>query len=162
MWKHVIGYEGLYLVSDDGLVKSLPRWSEKQQRMYGDNVLVQSAASHGYKTVALCRGGTQKTASVHVMVLEAFVGPRPHWFDACHKDGDKNNNALWNLRWASRSDNNLDLARRGQQKSGHKLTKHDVREIRSSKLPDRDLAKMYGVNRRHICSIKRGDVWRHV
>lgn len=48
------------------------------------------------------------------MVLNAFVGPPPPGFEGCHKDGDRANNALSNLYWGTRSDNQRDRVRHGR------------------------------------------------
>jgi hypothetical protein len=50
---------------------------------------------------------------VHHLVLEAFVGPRPAGHEAAHGDGDKTNNALANLRWATPKENAADRYRHG-------------------------------------------------
>ena len=162
MWRNVIGYEGFYLVSDDGFVKSLPRWSDDRQRLYGGNILRQSVASHGYRTVKLCVKDKQQTFCVHTLVLVAFVGPRPDMNDCCHKDGNKLNNALWNLRWGTRSENNLDVGKRGQQKKGWKLTADDVLDMRASDKTHGELAKIYGVHERIVGGIRRRESWKHV
>lgn len=47
-----------------------------------------------------------KQYRVHRLVLEAFVGPCPEGFECDHSDRNRRNNALTNLRWLSRTDNN--------------------------------------------------------
>jgi hypothetical protein len=50
---------------------------------------------------------------VHRMVLPAFVGRCPPGMESCHRDDDKANNNVWNLRWASRGANIRDCVRNG-------------------------------------------------
>lgn len=45
-------------------------------------------------------------AAVHILVAEAFLGPRPGGMEECrHLDGDKLNNRADNLRWGTRPGN---------------------------------------------------------
>jgi hypothetical protein len=58
--------------------------------------------------------GESVTTKGHQLVLLAFVGPRPDWADQIrHLDGDPTNNALSNLRYGTRSENQLDAVRHG-------------------------------------------------
>lgn len=117
-WKAVPGYEGLYEVSDHGNVKSLARTVKQRNgtRDYRvpERVLTAPVGSTGYRQVALSRDRKVRQVSVHVLVLEAFVGPRPEGCHACHWDDDKTNNHVSNLRWGTRSDNMQDALRNGR------------------------------------------------
>jgi hypothetical protein len=112
-WRPVAGYEGLYEVSDDGQVRSLPRPGRLLvNRSYGGRV-VMPGLSRGYKLIGLSRDGERRNARIHVLVAGAFLGPRPDGMDVCHNDGNKANNAAVNLRYGSRSENSLDKRRHG-------------------------------------------------
>lgn len=65
------------------------------------------------------------------------------------------------LRWATRSENELDKRTHGTQTTNAKLTEQQVDEIRSLKgiMPQADLAARYGVTRSNICKIQRGKSW---
>lgn len=56
------------------------------------------------------------TRPVHRLVLEAFVGPCPPGMECCHLDDDGYNNRLENLRWDTRSANQLDAVRNGRHR----------------------------------------------
>ena len=131
-WRAVVGYEGLYEVSDSGAVRSLDRikrnrWGDYTQR---GRILKAATTKDGYPIVALMRDGELKSHRVHVLVLAAFVGPRPDGLQACHFDGDPSNNRIENLRWDTGSANTLDKIRHGTHtqaaqthcKRGHPLT----------------------------------------
>lgn len=89
----------------------------------------------GYPLVTLCHNGKRRRVQVHVLVLEAFVGPRPPGMDGCHNDGDTRNCNLDNLRWDTRQGNMADQLRHGTRnrgtRQGHvKLNEEKVRYIR--------------------------------
>ena len=48
-----------------------------------------------------------------VAVLEAFVGPCPPGLEACHGNDVADDNRLENLRWDTRTENQLDRVRNG-------------------------------------------------
>jgi HNH endonuclease/NUMOD4 motif len=115
-WKPVVGYEGLYEVSDQGNVRSLDRWGNggggSRRLSRGRRLTPQKSGS--YLKVGLTRNGSGSTRSIHVLVLEAFVGQRPDSALACHNDGDRRNNQLSNLRWDTQSNNMLDAVKHGR------------------------------------------------
>lgn len=104
IWKPCVGYTG-YEVSNLGNVRS-----EKQ-------ILTPAAGSHGYLQVQLRR---RNVRTVHSLVLEAFVGPRPEGMEACHGDGNKLNVTLENLRWDLPKGNADDKRRHGTSTLGAK------------------------------------------
>jgi len=57
---------------------------------------------------------------VHRLVLEAFAGPCPDGMEACHGDGDPTNNRRLNLRWDTRSSNQLDTVRHGRHTNANR------------------------------------------
>lgn len=72
---------------------------------------------------------------IHRLVANSFLGPRPAGLDTLHIDGDKTNNAVTNLRYGTRSENELDKVRHGTHhhsakthcKSGHEFTPENTR-----------------------------------
>ena len=106
-WRPVVGFEGLYEVSDRGNVRGFrPRALElTRDRHY---------------RVKLTRQGVLKGHLVHVLVLEAFVGPRPPGLIACHNNGDGLDNRVENLRWDTRSANGIDAVLHGDNRNSAK------------------------------------------
>lgn len=103
MWLPVVGYEGLYDVSDEGNVRGLIR----------GQMLSPGRSSNGYLTVSLSKGGKQTSHCIQYLVLEAFEGPRPEGLEACHWDDVGINNRRENLRWDTSSANKQDSVRNG-------------------------------------------------
>lgn len=110
-WKPVLGYEGLYEVSDHGRVRGITR-RDAQGRVWPARILSPGDRSR-YAVVGLWRDGKQQMAKVHRLVLEAFVGPCPEGKEACHGPAGSGDNSLGNLRWDTRSENMLDQVRHG-------------------------------------------------
>lgn len=167
-WKPIVGFEGFYEVSDHGRVRSLDRvirHSQGGDRLKKGALLrVSPMPVSGYPRVSLHKEGKEKTALVHNLVLEAFVGPRPQGNDACHLDGTRTNNCVCNLRWDTRTGNMADRQSHGRTKRGEdhykaKLTQAQVLAARSEDRPVCDVARELGVTPANISSIRSGRSW---
>jgi hypothetical protein len=102
-----------YEVSDLGRVHSRRRGQPKMLRGWLDK--------KGYRKVFIYGpDGRRIERFVHALVAEAFHGPRPEGADTRHLDGDKANNAASNLRFGSRSENELDKVRHGAHHNARK------------------------------------------
>lgn len=106
----------LYEVSDQGRVRSLSR---EFPRHVG-KVLKHAVGRKGHHHVCLSNNGHAKTFSVHILVLEAFVCPRPEGLIGLHRDDDKTNNRVENLYWGTYSDNLHDSVRNGTHPAASK------------------------------------------
>ena len=98
-WKDVVGFDGLYQVSNLGNVKNKNgRLLKPQQRR------------HGYLSVWLygkdhLRGRNGKAFSIHRIVAEAFLLNPNNLLEVNHKDENKQNNCVDNLEWCSHKEN---------------------------------------------------------
>lgn len=111
-WRPVLGWEGYYLVSNQGRVKSVPRVTDNGFRVMGR---LRQPAMQGrgnpYWQVHLMRGGRGTPfyrVAVHRLVLESFVGPCPEGMEACHNNGNGFDNRLENLRWDTHGANMIE------------------------------------------------------
>lgn len=95
-WKPVLGYEGLYEVSNWGRVKSMNYNHTGKERIMK---LVPNKA--GYLYVVLYKNGKVKTFRVHRLVAEAFLPNPDNLPEVNHKDENKLNNNVNNLEWCS-------------------------------------------------------------
>jgi hypothetical protein len=122
-WRPVVGYETLYEVSAQGKVRSLGRVDSLGRRI-APAILRGSPDGEGYRNVSLTaasepgRPGRTTTHRVHVLVLTAFVGPRPAGLEACHGDDVPDNCALANLRWDAAEGNFEDQFRNKSGRTG--------------------------------------------
>ena len=115
-WKPVVGWEGLYEVSNLGNVRSLDRVvasSYGATRTVKGKILTQSNDRDGYLWVNLKDGARRTRKSVHSLVMGAFVGERPKGMDIAHKNDDPFDNRLANLRYCTRSENMMDMVKNG-------------------------------------------------
>lgn len=122
-WKPVVGYEGLYEVSDHGRVRSLDRVNtgkDGRTRKFAGRIVGTSLDENGRPRAVLRRDGKAVVRRVHRLVLEAFVGLPAPGEQACHWDDNPANNRLDNLRWGTRSDNALDSVRNGTHNMARK------------------------------------------
>lgn len=119
-WRPVPGYEGLYEVSDEGRVKRLARATEGRPGVvmhFPEEMVEGTVTGFGYHRFFLTRDGRRKSEFGHVLVLSAFVGPRPAEMEACHGNGVRLDNRLVNLRWDTRSGNQKDAVQHGTHAS---------------------------------------------
>lgn len=158
-WRDVPGYEGIYQASDCGRVKSLKRLDSIGRRRKG-RAMKLSKHNKGYLQVSLCRDSKQTKRKVHRVVLDTFVGPRPKGKQCRHLDGSRTNNCLRNLRWGSQLENSGD--RILHSRNGKKLTEHKARQIRSIHAPQREIAKLFGIDQSIVSRIKSRELWKHI
>lgn len=129
----------------------------------------------GYPMVSVWNGEKPICVYVHILVLEAFIGPRPSPKSyALHQDGSRDNNHIDNLRWGSQKENVSDSKQhgtfsppprtqaKGEQNGQSKLKEVDIPEIRNlfaSGITQREIAELFGVKPATISSIIRKGSW---
>ena len=105
VWKDVVGYEGLYEVSNKGNVFSVERRDSRGKRS-GGRMMKLRYDKDGYSQVSLCKNGKSKTKKVHRLVAGAFL-PNPNGLPQVnHRDEVKDNNNVENLEWCDSKYNN--------------------------------------------------------
>lgn len=104
IWKDVVGYEGLYQVSNLGQVRTVGR-TDCRGHYYKSKLLSTEIMKKGYPRVSLCSYGKIVKRMIHRLVAETFI-PNPNNLpEVNHKDGDKSNNSVLNLEWSNCFDN---------------------------------------------------------
>ena len=108
-WRPVVGYEGLYEVSNTGQIRSFDRYvkySNGRIHLHKGKVLSPIKDKDGYLQVNLCYNGKIHQIKVHRIVAQAFI-PNPNNLPQVnHKDEDKTNNSVDNLEWCTVKYNN--------------------------------------------------------
>lgn len=167
LWRPVVGYEGLYEVSDQGRVKSLPR-RRRNGGIIKERILRTAGNPYQLATFTVDRKRTAKR--VHQLVAEAFLGPAPSGMIVLHGPGGKGDNRLENLSYGTYSDNNKrDRWRDGTINAGeahHKttITAKDVLEIRAlaGTMPQKDIGQLYGLTQAGVSGIICRRRWAHL
>lgn len=105
--KDVGGYPG-YRVTADGRVRG----------QKGD-WLSPALSRSGYLNVVLFRNGKRWDVGVHRLVALAWIGEPPSSdHEVAHGDGNRTNNVVGNLRWATRKENAADREMHGNTVRG--------------------------------------------
>lgn len=151
-----------YSVTKDGRV-----WSHIGKGRW----LKPDLSNSGYLRVVLYKSNKRHKRSVHRLILETYVGLCPKDMGGCHNNGDRTDNRLENLRWATFVENEADKIKhgtdtRGERHSQAKLTDQKVSLIynlyRSGADSQRELAAAFGITQRTIYRIVNKKGWRHL
>jgi len=179
-WRPAQGWEESYAVSTLGRVKSLERTVKNRYgfRTVPEAIKKQTVNNTGYLVVSFTHPSTgkkSKVQSVHTLVAAAFLDPpeASASVQVQHIDGDRTNNILSNLAYATVSEILLaasargsKLGSRGEQSGTAKVTEADVREMR--RLSEEEgvsgaaLARRYGLSPMSVSDILRRKNWKHV
>ncbi|RLC17406.1 MAG: hypothetical protein DRI57_09845 [Deltaproteobacteria bacterium] len=113
-WKPVENYPN-YLVSDWGRIKSVDRstYSHRHGKAikWKGRFLKPSILEGRYPIVSLSRCGKTTSFTVHSLVAQAFLGPRPEGLRVLHYDDVGRNNHVHNLRYGTQQENYWDAER---------------------------------------------------
>ena len=113
IWKDIKNYEGIYLVSNLGNVKSIGRniskimFGGKNSSYFRKERILKPGYLRGYQHVSLCKDGNIKIFKVHRLVANAFINNLENKLQVNHKDGNKSNNKVENLEWVTAYENTV-------------------------------------------------------
>lgn len=164
VWREIVGYNGDYLVSIFGRVKSM--------KYNLCRILSQGNGVRGYQIIELSNNNVQKNYRVHRLIAETFL-PNPDSKEQVNHLFSTNANAVWQIEWATGSENMKHAVKAGLQKSGAdvynaRLTNEQVEEILTSYVRDSHefgsvaLAKKYGVSHEQILKVIHGVTYKNV
>jgi hypothetical protein len=169
-WRSAKGYEGWYDVSSDGLVRRSPD-APPRKATYPGRILNPDCAT-GYNRVYLQVNGKVCRELVHRLVAMAFLPTVASGRHVNHMDGNKLNNRVDNLEWATPRENTRHAWRtglctpvQGERSGNSKLCDNDVYIIRCAArhgIPLSMIASRYGVTYQLIYQIATFKIWRHL
>jgi len=108
IWKDIIGYEGLYQISNLGRVKSLERiimCKNNSKKKITEKIKKQQIGTTGYYTIMLYKNDLGKNFKVHRLVAISFITNPEKKIYVNHIDFNPLNNSLDNLEWVSNREN---------------------------------------------------------
>lgn len=112
-WLDIVGYEGLYQISNKGRVRSIDRIvlgkNFSKRKIPGKLIALNLYSKSDQRTrvdyrVFLNKEGGQKTHFVSRLVATAFLGDK-RYLQVNHIDGDPLNNKVENLEWVTQEEN---------------------------------------------------------
>jgi hypothetical protein len=163
-WRPVVGWEGIYEVSNLGRVKRVA--TEPRNRC--GKILKNRVSNYGYENVELSRQPYRtEVKQVHEMVAGAFIGPKPPGTEINHKDGNKRNNRWDNHEYVTHAENSRHAVATGLMRTGDKchtakLSETQAREILAlaGTMMQKDIAAKYGVHFKTVSDLVLGKTWR--
>jgi hypothetical protein len=102
LWKDIVGFEGLYKISNLGRVMSCRSANHKDKKPI---IMKPSVSNTGYHHVQLYKNKKAYTMTIHRMVATAFIDNPSNKPEVNHIDGIKSHNAVDNLEWVTIGEN---------------------------------------------------------
>ena len=155
-FKPVAGFDGLYEVSNLGRVRSLAKtvpMPHSAIRTQPQQFLSEEKMEKGYRRVTLCKGHREMDKRlVHVLVADAFIPEGKHLPEINHADGDKGNNAVWNLERCTAEYNMHHSIERGLR---HGVTAEQIEQIKQ--LSPEEIDAQFQFHQSTIRAIRAGE-----
>lgn len=166
IWKDIVEYEGLYQISNFGIIKSLKR------NTTNGGILKLYKHSNGYLGGVLFKNGIRKDFLVHRLVLETFIGSCPPGMESCHNNGLRDNNKLTNLRYDTRKNNCEDRRKHGNERNQNGIKNNmvklndnkiiEIRKLHTRGKSNKEISKMFNVSSPNISLIINYKRWKHI
>ena len=175
-WRDVVGYEGLYQVSDQGRVKSLARTCNTKggsNRTVKERILKPCDNGRGYLYISLSDGtGEHKRHYIHRLVGETFVPNPLEKEDVNHKDENPSNNHASNLEWLTHKENlNYGMRNERVAKANSKPVAQYTKDCAFIKVwaSAAEVKRQLGFNHSNIIQVAKGNrktaggfIWKYV
>lgn len=170
VWKDIIGYEGLYQVSNFGRVKSLQRKASGRKNIVNERML-KPQFNGEYYHFGISKNGIQKIVLIHRIVASHFIPNPENKPEVNHLNGDKSCNEDWNLAWATEKENCKHAREVLNKKPGtgiwnqRKLTEAmvvDILAMYNTGSSQVEIAKNYNITKRNINDVIKRRIWKQV
>lgn len=182
VWRPVVGWEGLYSISNLGRVRREMRevihrnQAESFEMTYPAKILKAHPDSRGYPQV--CLNGKhfnkkKRVARVHRLVAEAFLENPENKPQVNHKDSNTMNPHVENLEWCTASENQIHSYGQGVRQilrgTSSGMNKHDIptviavyKEAKAKTMSQEKIGKKYGIPQITVSNILTKKTWSHV
>jgi hypothetical protein len=163
--KDIKGYEGMYAISESGIVYSIKRKGKGFHNT--GRVLKPYVNIGGYYMVSLYNNHKKKNYFIHRLIAEHFIDNPSNKPFINHKNGVRTDNRIYNLEWATMAENNAHAYSELKKVAAFsKLSKDQVYDIRELKLvfgySNKYIAETFGVSKQTINRIVNQSTWRHI
>lgn len=166
-WKEIEGYNGVYLVSDTGIVKSIDHYLPGRRGSGKQNgrILKQHKCVKGYLRVSLSLNKVRFATGAHRLVAKAFIPNPLNLPQVNHNDGIKTNNNKDNLEWCDNQYNQIHAVKNGLT-NPNKCEKHHMsklsndsvskaRQMHSKGIRNIELSRIFGISATAMSNILR-------
>lgn len=162
-WRHIKGYEGLYVISNKGEVISL----------FTHKLLKPSIKNYknGYAGYTLYKNDKHTQFLAHRLVAQNFIDNPECKPEVNHINGNKLDNSVENLEWCTRFENQQHAVKNGLQAKGErqhlsKITPDEVRVMRriynKKEFSSHRLAKIFSLHQTSVSDILSFRTWKHI
>ncbi len=174
-WRDVIGFEGMYMIPSYGRCVSLDRvYSDKNNtsKHIIQRLVSFSMVANNYLQYRLWKNNKQYNMLVHRIVADAFIPNPNNYTEVDHIDTNRTNNVVSNLRWCTKSMNQLNPIshkRMSEVKKGKyfgttkpvvRINPKDPSDIKFYNSAS-DTHRMDGFNHTKVCAVCRGERFLH-
>lgn len=161
IWKSVKEFEGVYEVSNTGIVRSVDRHVRHRysgfMALHKGKELRPNDNGNGYKLVFLTDSNKhpRKAYKIHRLVADTFLPNPDNKPEVNHIDANKNNNAVCNLEWATRSENSRHCFKYVRPTKVNDDDKTQIRLLRHAGASVIDIAKQFNITGSYVRQIIR-------
>lgn len=167
-WKDIIGFEGLYKISNYGRILSLAR-IDASGHSRNERILT----TNKFRVQSLCNNSKVFTLLVSRLVAQHFIINPNNLPCVNHLDGNPLNNKITNLEWCSYYNNNIHALETGLRNPvkgirivSTKLSECDVRDIRKlysdTNLTMKQLSERYNICPQQVRKVLTREAWSHI
>ena len=146
-WKDVVGYENIYEVSNQGLVRTkLGKTTYTEHhgiRHWGQRILKQKISKDKNHRVSLYKDGIVTTCLVHRIVAFAFIPTIDEKVFINHMDGNRDHNYISNLEWCNPTENNNHAFNTGLIKTGKMVSLTNLKTGETTKFRSQAKASQF-------------------
>jgi len=175
-WKDIQEFEGYYMVSSFGRIKSIPRYvvaKAGKMRLMKERILCQNIVGKGYLCVGLSKENKVYPRYVHILVGVSFVDNPNNYPEINHIKGIKKDNRSLRLEWVTHSENGkhayrikLREAKKGSSNFFSILKESEVLQIRelheTNEYTQKQIGDKFGVDYRTVSYIVNKKTWKHI
>ena len=161
--KNIDVFDGQYQISNFGSVRSIRSVSGVEKII----IRKHGIDRYGYPRISLLKKGSKTLhTTIHRLVAKYFLPNNDEKNTINHINGIKTDNTIYNLEWATMSENishafrtGLKTTPRGEKNPQSKLTSIEVDEIKKMKYTQSRIASIYNISQAQVSNIKTGKQW---